>query len=117
MASDGRCRERKQGTPYARRRVSYSLRRSIGPLRPLQTVRRGFRYAVAAQRGEYRRFDSYGDVIVYEPNGEDRTPIIHRTRFWVEAGKNWYDVANPRYLNGESCGAIQTVQYPMLASS
>lgn len=52
---------------------------------------------VTAQRGEgYVRFQRPGDVIVYEPDGNpDRTPIIHRAMFYVEAGENWYDRADP----------------------
>ena len=33
----------------------------------------------------YRTYDSYGDVIIFRPNGnEDRTPIIHRAVLYVE---------------------------------
>lgn len=61
----------------------------------------------------YRRFGGYGDVIVYERNGNGgATPIIHRARFWVEAGENWYQEANPRYLNGGSCDAIPNCPAP-----
>ncbi|MGA7075988.1 MAG: S26 family signal peptidase [Halobacteriota archaeon] len=34
----------------------------------------------------YMKFGNYGDVIVYKPNGDDRTPIIHRAMYWVNAG-------------------------------
>jgi signal peptidase len=41
----------------------------------------------------YQRFGSYGDVIIYwpngervRPNGEHATPIIHRAMYWVNAG-------------------------------
>jgi signal peptidase len=41
----------------------------------------------------YQRFGSYGDVIIYwpngehvRPNGERVTPIIHRAMYWVNAG-------------------------------
>lgn len=69
-------------------------------------------FSVAEQHEEYRKFGTFGDVIVYEPNGEDRTPVIHRARFWVDAGENWYDEANPRYLDGESCAAIPNCPAP-----
>jgi len=50
---------------------------------------------------EYRSFDGYGDVIVFERNGNaDRVPIIHRARFWVEASENWYPRANGDYVAG-----------------
>ena len=55
---------------------------------------------VPAQRGDgYVRFEQRGDVIVYEPNGnERRTPIIHRAMFYVEAGENWYGRADPAHV-------------------
>lgn len=49
----------------------------------------------------YKKFNKFGDVIVYKKNGNGReTPIIHRTRFWVSEGENWYDEANQDYLSG-----------------
>ena len=56
----------------------------------------------------YRKFGGYGDVIVYEPFGEERaTPIIHRARFHVEEGENWVTKANPEYLgNVDSCAEV-----------
>ena len=51
------------------------------------------------QRTGYTEFGMAGDVIVYRPGGDaGATPIIHRARFWVEEGENWYDEANPDYL-------------------
>jgi signal peptidase len=36
----------------------------------------------------YRRFDGYGDVIVYSPMGDrKRTPVIHRAMYYVMAGQ------------------------------
>ena len=36
----------------------------------------------------YSKFDNYGDVIVYMPNGNsDTTPIIHRAMEWVDDGE------------------------------
>lgn len=61
----------------------------------------------------YHRFGGYGDVIVYERNGDGgQTPIIHRARFWVSAGENWYDEANPAYVDGASCDAIRNCPAP-----
>lgn len=49
----------------------------------------------------YVRFQQPGDVIVYKPDGSDqRTPIIHRAMFYVEAGENWYGRADPAYVGG-----------------
>jgi signal peptidase len=53
----------------------------------------------------YETFGDYGDVIVFEPNGNsERTPTIHRSMMWVEEGENWVERANPRYLGStDSC--------------
>lgn len=60
-----------------------------------------------AQTG-YGQFGNPGDVIVFEPDGNgDRTPIIHRAMFWVEAGEEWVDRADDRFLGGaDSCAAV-----------
>ena len=51
------------------------------------------------QETGYTEFGMAGDVIVYQPDGRTRaTPIIHRARFWVDEGENWYDEANPEYV-------------------
>jgi signal peptidase len=53
----------------------------------------------------YTEFSQPGDVVVYKPDGSElKTPIIHRARFWVNDGENWYDEANPAFLAGaEAC--------------
>lgn len=58
-----------------------------------------------AKQEDYKKFGAYGDVIIYQPDGSERqTPIIHRARFWVSEGENWYDKANPEYLgSAENC--------------
>lgn len=59
---------------------------------------------VTAQTGEragYQQYGNSGDVIVFAPDGnENVTPIIHRAMFWVEAGENWCEQADPAYLGG-----------------
>jgi len=61
----------------------------------------------------YRRFGDHGDVIVYRKNGRaDATPIIHRSRFWVNEGENWYGKANRSFVNGDSCDAIPNCPAP-----
>jgi len=59
---------------------------------------------VTAWTGANTRYGQYGnpgDVIIFEPGGnDDETPIIHRAMFWVEAGENWCEQANPSYLGG-----------------
>ncbi|MDY6780027.1 MAG: S26 family signal peptidase [Halobacteria archaeon] len=48
---------------------------------------------VTYQQGKeigYKKFGRYGDVIVYQPNGNPRRPpIIHRAMRWVEEGEKW----------------------------
>ncbi|HET7325597.1 MAG TPA: S26 family signal peptidase, partial [Halococcus sp.] len=53
----------------------------------------------------YKEFNKYGDVIVYRRYGrEHTTPIIHRARFWVNGGENWYDEANQAYVgSADNC--------------
>ncbi|MEF8882597.1 MAG: S26 family signal peptidase [Halapricum sp.] len=59
----------------------------------------------------YEKFDGTGDVIVYQPNGDDhRTPVIHRAMFWVEEGENWVEKANSEYLGRySSCEGANSV--------
>ena len=64
---------------------------------------------VTARTGEavgYHKFGGFGDVVVYERDGNgQRVPIIHRAMFWVEEGENWYDRADPDYIGSASeCG-------------
>lgn len=69
-------------------------------------------YQVGKKHG-YRSFGSYGDVIVYHPNGNpDRKPIIHRARFWVEEGENWLEEANSSYVSGSTCAAVPNCPAP-----
>ncbi|WP_224448909.1 S26 family signal peptidase [Haloprofundus salilacus] len=63
--------------------------------------------------GDYRRFVGDGDVIIYEAPNRG-TPIIHRARFRVEAGENWYDRANRSYLpvTADSCDELRNCPAP-----
>lgn len=71
---------------------------------------------VTYQTGEregYTKFNAPGDVIIYRPDNRTGTPIIHRARFWVDAGENWYDEANAEYLgNADSCRELQYCPAP-----
>lgn len=72
---------------------------------------------VPADRGGqtgYEKFGGDGDVIIFSPNGGGSpTPIIHRAHFWVEAGENWADRANPDLVSGgASCEAIKHCPAP-----
>lgn len=68
----------------------------------------------AGKDSGYKTFKAYGDVIIYQPHGEERvTPIIHRARFWVNEGENWYDKANPAYVGGaENCEQLEHCPAP-----
>lgn len=70
-------------------------------------------YQVSSQSG-YTSFQRPGDVIVYQPNGnEDATPIIHRAMFYVEEGENWVDRSNESWLSGaQSCDDLSTCPAP-----
>lgn len=73
---------------------------------------------VSAETGEereYRSFDGYGSVIIYQtPDRASRgqSPIIHRAHLYVEEDENWYDRADPEYLDGDSCEAIRHCPAP-----
>jgi signal peptidase len=54
------------------------------------------------ERG-HEAFGAPGSVIVYEPPDRAGPPIIHRVHFWVEDGENWYDEADGRFVDAESC--------------
>lgn len=66
------------------------------------------------QAADYRQFGDYGDVIVFKPNGQDSTPIIHRTMLWVDEGEDWFDRADPRLLHGtyEDCDDLPNCPAP-----
>ena len=67
----------------------------------------------AAETG-YTQFNNPGDVIVFEPNGnEGTTPIIHRAMFFVESGENWVNRADPAFLSGvDSCSDVGSCPAP-----
>ena len=70
---------------------------------------------VTRQRGKgYVRFEQRGDVIVFEPNGnEGRTPIIHRAMFYVEDDENWYSRAEPEFIgSADNCKQLANCPAP-----
>ncbi len=69
-------------------------------------------YQTAATHKKYRKFGAYGDVIVFDSNGDGGTPVIHRAHFWVNDSENWYGKANPDYLDGSNCEAIANCPAP-----
>jgi signal peptidase len=80
--------------------------RLVPPVAEADTGVATYRSAADAGTG-YRRFGDYGDVVVFAtPRREGRgaPPIIHRARFYVEEGENWYDQADADYLRASECG-------------
>ena len=67
-----------------------------------------------AEEAGYTKFNGYGDVIVFQPNGNGyRTPIIHRAMLWVEEGENWYDRADPEHVGGaDDCDQLRNCPAP-----
>jgi len=64
------------------------------------------------QEQDYRTFDSYGSVVVYKDPESFGPPIIHRARFWVDEGENWYDEADKSHINAESCSELLNCPAP-----
>jgi signal peptidase len=64
---------------------------------------------VMAETGSrsHESFGRRGSVIVYDVPGTLGSPIIHRARFRVERGENWFDEANPEAINAESCDELR----------
>jgi signal peptidase len=68
--------------------------------------------AEAAAEVDYQTFGGPGSVVVYRPDGQGGTPVIHRAHLWVEDGENWYDRANPDYHRADSCGELPNCPAP-----
>ena len=60
----------------------------------------------------YRTFGGYGSVVVYDSPKRFGPPIIHRARFWVADGENWYDEANQKFLNADNCDELANCPAP-----
>ncbi|WP_158058505.1 S24/S26 family peptidase [Halorussus halophilus] len=67
------------------------------------------------QQADHQSFNKAGDVIIFRPDGSRReTPIIHRARFWVEEGENWYEKANESHLPAgvDNCEELRACPAP-----
>lgn len=64
------------------------------------------------QESGYTKFGDHGDVIVFRPNGQQRTPIIHRAHLYVEEGENWYDRADADHVGADSCTELTNCPAP-----
>ncbi|SEG05097.1 S24/S26 family peptidase [Halobellus limi] len=60
----------------------------------------------------YRSFGGNGSVVIYDPPDRAGSPIIHRAHFYVEEGENWYDRANPDYMNANDCSQLSNCPAP-----
>ncbi|ELZ31194.1 hypothetical protein C474_10184 [Halogeometricum pallidum JCM 14848] len=60
----------------------------------------------------YQSFGGAGSVIVYDPPSRVGSPIIHRARFHVEEGENWYERANPDYIAADDCEELSYCPAP-----
>ncbi|QIO21323.1 S26 family signal peptidase [Haloarcula sp. JP-L23] len=81
---------------------------------PGPDARHGVVTAETGAESNYVMFREPGDVIVFEPNGnERRTPVIHRAMFYVEKGENWYDRADPDDVGAaDSCADLRNCPAP-----
>ncbi len=70
---------------------------------------------VTYERGEetgYTTFGSYGSVIIYDSPERPGPPIIHRARFWVQEGENWYAKADKDYVTADNCAELSNCPAP-----
>ncbi|SDL97195.1 signal peptidase, endoplasmic reticulum-type [Halogranum gelatinilyticum] len=65
----------------------------------------------AAAAGSGGTFGVAGSVVVYDTPSHP-SPIIHRARFWVDEGENWYDEADKRYISAENCEELLNCPAP-----
>jgi signal peptidase len=68
--------------------------------------------AQSVSESVYESFDGAGSVVVYENPESFGPPVIHRAHFYVEAGENWYDQANPDYITADSCDELDQCPAP-----
>jgi signal peptidase len=70
---------------------------------------------VTAEAGDevgYRTFGGPGSVVVYDDPARGGPPVIHRAEFYVEAGENWYDRADPEFISADSCSELRNCPAP-----
>jgi len=68
-------------------------------------------YVVGQQTG-YQTYGEYGDVLLYWPNGQGSTPIIHRAILYLQWDPN--GSYNATDLNGLPCGTAPDAVYAYL---
>ena len=66
-----------------------------------------------AEETDHQKFGDGGDVIVFRPDNQTNTdPIIHRTKFYVEEGEDWYDRADETLVDADSCEELRGCPAP-----
>ncbi len=70
--------------------------------------------AKSGKRDGFQTLGGPGNVLVYRPYGNDSAiPILHRARFWVAKGENWYEKGNASYFAGaDSCAELRNCPAP-----
>ncbi len=66
-------------------------------------------YVVGLATG-YRTYGEYGDVLLYEPNGQSGTPIVHRSIVYLDWNPSTLRYSAPE-LNGLPCGNASDAVY------
>ena len=82
-----------------------------GRFAPAEANEQGLVMADTSDTG-YGSFNEPGSVIVYDYPGRVGSPIIHRVRFRVEAGENWFDRTSPDAVDAESCVELRNCPAP-----
>lgn len=60
-----------------------------------------------------KKFNKYGDVIVYYPDGKNESiPIIHRAELYVEKGEDWTKKADREHLTYNDCSMLKYCPAP-----
>ena len=59
-----------------------------------------------------KTFGSYGTVMTFEPDTDFAKSVMHRPRFTVTEGENWYEKANKDYLSADSCSGLRNCPAP-----
>lgn len=99
-------------TPHVHRGDMLVLTEPGRYMRPPALSPPGVITAADAREFGIRSFGGYGSVIVYEQPRSFGPPVVHRVRFRVARGEDWYDRADPRYLGAKSCRELRNCPAP-----
>jgi signal peptidase len=83
-----------------------------GRFAPDTANERGVVTADSVDDSQHESFNRAGSVVVYQDPSSYGPPIIHRAHFYVEAGENWHDRANPAYISADDCDELQNCPAP-----